>query len=58
MINIEFTKRVVFKDCDGTVLKVYEVGDREVSTAKGNHYFVTSMGGIYFYEAREVSNND
>lgn len=51
---IEFTKQVVFKDCEGTVLKVYEIGDRVTATAKAPHYFVTGMGGIYFDEARLV----
>jgi hypothetical protein len=52
---IRFTQRVVFKDCTGTVTKVYEVGDTEEFFGKTSTYYITSMGGIYFDEAEEVS---
>lgn len=50
--KITFIKRVVFKDMNGIILKVYEVGDTETYTAiVDNLFYVTSMGGIYFDEA-------
>lgn len=53
-MNIKFIKRVVFSDQNGTIVKVYEIGDVVEYTAKADHYFVTSMGGIYFDEAKEL----
>lgn len=55
-MKIEFTKEVVFKDMHGTVLKTYAVGDQIDYTAKAGHYWVVGMGGIYFDEAKEVTN--
>ena len=55
--QIEITKEVVFRDCVGTELVRYRVGDRIRATAKSDTYFVTGMGGIYFSEAREVDDN-
>jgi hypothetical protein len=55
-MKIEFTKEVVFKDMHGTVLKTYSVGDQVDYTAKAGHYWITSVGGIYFDEAKEVTN--
>jgi hypothetical protein len=55
--KIEFTKRVVFSDRDGNVLKVYEVGDKVDYTTKSDNYWITSMGGIYFDEAKELEND-
>lgn len=52
---IRFTHKVVFSDRDGNVLQTYNVGDEIAATAENNHYFVTSMGGIYFTEAERVS---
>ncbi len=54
IMKIEFTKEVIFKDMHGTILKVYAVGDQVDYTAKAGHYWVTSMGGIYFVVAREI----
>jgi hypothetical protein len=53
---IEFTQPVVFRDCEGNMLKQYNVGDTEeyttiVGTADCG-YFVTSWGGIFTYEAK------
>jgi len=62
-MQIEITKKVVFKDMHGTVLKTHEVGDIIEANGishgssrpdSGYGYFITSMGGIYFEEAREV----
>ena len=58
---IEFTKKVVFKDMHGTVLKTYEIGDRipfanKIVWTNGDGYFICGMGGIYFDEAKEVTN--
>lgn len=53
-MKIEFTKEVIFKDMHGTILKVYAVGDQVDYTAKAGHYWITSMGGIYFDEAKEI----
>ena len=58
-MNICFTQKVVFKDQKGTVLKTYEIGDVETATAfvdqgQGCGYFITSMGGIYNNEAKEI----
>lgn len=52
---IEFTKPVIFRDNTGTIVKEYAVGERVTATAKSEHYYVTGMGGIYFHEAKEVS---
>lgn len=52
---IEFTKKVIFRDWYGKVTHIYEVGDRLPFTAKTEHYFVCTPGGIYFDEAKEVA---
>ena len=51
---IEFVKQVEFRDCNGSLLCIYNVGDKVPFTAKVNGYYVTNMGGIWFDEAREV----
>ena len=53
---IEFTTQVIFRDLNRTVLKIYNVGDVIPFTAKNNKagYWITSMGGIWFDEAREL----
>ena len=53
---IKIVKQVIFKDRDGNVLRVYEIGDMVKFTAKDDDrgYFVTAMGGIFFDEAVEV----
>lgn len=56
--QIRFTRRVVFKDCTGTVTKIYEVGDTEEFFSKTSTYYITGMGGIYFNEAEEVLAED
>jgi hypothetical protein len=53
-MKIEFIKEVVFTDMEGTTVKVYNIGDRVECTAKTSTYYITSMGGIYFHEAKEV----
>lgn len=55
-MEIEFIKEVIFKDMFGTILRVYNIGDRIQYTAKSKHYWITAMGGIYFDEAKEVDN--
>jgi hypothetical protein len=50
-MNIKFTKQVVFKDWNGKVLKVYEIGQIINATCDAGHYWVTNMGGIYKDEA-------
>lgn len=50
---IRFTKDVTFRCGNGDILKVYRKGDVEKYTAKTGHYFVTTMGGIYFDEAEK-----
>lgn len=56
---IEFIQRVTFKDNQGSVVKVYEVGDIEEWFCRvgqsGSDYFVTGIGGIWTTEAMEVS---
>lgn len=54
--KLEFTKKVVFKDQNDTILKIYNVGDTEKFFSKNDQYFVTPMGGIYFTEAKERRN--
>jgi hypothetical protein len=53
---IRFKKQVVFKDCEGTVIKTYEIGDTEeyFGVMEKGQYYITSMGGIYFTEADVV----
>lgn len=53
-MKIRIIQRVIFKDNTGTILKTYEVGDVLTATAKGSHYYVTPMGGIYFDEASDA----
>lgn len=55
--TIRFTSVVQFKDHTGTILKVYNVGDTEKYTAKDEvrQYWITSWGGIWFNEAKEVN---
>ena len=55
--RIIFTKQVVFRDRNRTVLKVYEIGDTVEYTAKTDTYYITSMGGIWFEEAQEMQTN-
>jgi hypothetical protein len=52
--QIRITKRVTFRDMHGTITADYPVGTLLKATAKDNHYFVTSMGGIWRDEAEEV----
>jgi hypothetical protein len=40
---IRFTQRVVFKDCTGTVTKVYEIGETEEFFSKTETYYITRM---------------
>ncbi len=54
MFQIRFTKRVVFRDCKGTELKIYEPGDIINATAFTSTYYVTPMGGIYKDEAETI----
>lgn len=58
--QIRFVKEVSFKDCNGTVLKTYGVGDVVTATCMvgdGGYgsYYVTGMGGIYTDEAEKVA---
>lgn len=53
-MKIEMTKEVVFKTEDGTVLKVYVVGQVIENVHKAEHYYVTPMGGIWLDEVKEV----
>lgn len=55
-MEIEFIKEVIFKDMFGNVLRVYNIGDKVQYTAKSECYWVTTMGGIYFDEAKELEN--
>ena len=52
--EIEFTKRVVFKDMTGAIRNVFEIGERCEATHDNGHYFVTSLGGIYHDEAKRI----
>lgn len=54
---IEFTKDVVFRDCEDNILKSFSVGDRAEVLGETHDYWITSMGGIYFDEAKEVQEN-
>jgi hypothetical protein len=51
---IMFTKLVRFKDREGTVVKVFQVGDTCEATSENGHFFVTTMGGIWHDEAVRV----
>lgn len=53
-MKIKFIKQVKFCDCNGVVLRVFEIGDEIAASAKSESYFITAMGGIYFDEAVEV----
>jgi hypothetical protein len=44
-------KKVVFKDREGTVLKVHDVGEVVKATFDAGDYFITNIGGIYKDEA-------
>lgn len=51
-MKIKIVKTVTFRDCNGTVLKVYNVGDIiDYTAVVDKMYYVTSMGGIWFDEA-------
>lgn len=54
-MEIQFIKQVVFSDQNGKIVRKFEIGDRIEFTHKGDYYFTTSMGGIYFDEAEEVN---
>ena len=54
VFQIRIIKQVKFSDCCGQVCKTYEVGDVLEATADTGHYFVTTMGGIYYEEAVRV----
>jgi hypothetical protein len=49
--NIRLIKKVVFKDREGTVLKVHDVGEVVKATFDAGDYFITNIGGIYKDEA-------
>ena len=51
--TITITKQVVFKDIDGIIYRVFNIGDKLKFTAKTSSYFVTPIGGIYLDEAVE-----
>lgn len=53
-MQIRITKEVVFEDWEGTIFKVYKVGDIIKATADAGHYWVTFLGGIYKDEAELV----
>ena len=55
-MRIKITKKVTFRNRYGDVLAEHEVGAVIEASAKGTHYYVTPMGGIYFDEAREIEN--
>lgn len=54
MIRIRFTKRVVFKDRLGNIVKVYEAGDEVNASQDTGAYYVTLMGGIWRDEAVKI----
>lgn len=49
--KIQITKKVTFKDWQGTVTRVYNVGDVIEATYEDMSYFVHSYGGIWKDEA-------
>jgi hypothetical protein len=53
-MKIVFTKRVVFRDWLGNVLKTFEVGDTTEFSVFNGVYYVTSMGGIWSDEAKII----
>jgi len=53
--QIKFTKRVVFRDMNQNVQKVYEIGDTCNATHDTGAYFVTAMGGIWHDEAVRIA---
>jgi hypothetical protein len=52
--QIRFTQRVVFKDWNGTVTHVFEIGDTIKASHDTDVYYVTGVGGIYHDEAVKV----
>jgi len=52
--QIRLTQVVIFCDINGSILRHYEVGTVLTATAKSSHWFVTSMGDIWFDEAEEI----
>ena len=54
MNKIRFTKQVIFKDMDGGITHVFNIGDEIEFTANNSIYYVCSPGGIYFDEAEEI----
>lgn len=53
-ILIVFTKQVTFRDSEGAILRDFSVGD-VVSAHDVGAYFITSMGGVYYEEARPLN---
>jgi hypothetical protein len=52
--EIRFTRRAVFKNQAGKIVKVFEIGDTYRASGCTETYFITPMGGIYFDEAEPV----
>lgn len=55
-MKIQFTKQVIFRDRNGTITHQFEIGDvmEAYSFYEGSNYFVTSVGGIYSHEAKQI----
>ena len=53
--QIRFVKEVTFRDCQGTILAHHNVGDSVEFRGKTQHYFISSLGGIWFDEAEEIA---
>lgn len=52
--DIRLKVKVTFNDWNNTVVSQYPAGIILPATVKKSHYFVTSMGGIWFDEAEEI----
>lgn len=51
---IYFTRAVEFRDWRGSLVMRFEIDDTIDATADAGHYYVTTWGGIYKYEAKRV----
>ena len=55
---IVFIIPVVFRDVTGAVVQEYAVGDVVTASSQTQSYYVTTMGGIYFNEARPLDDEE
>lgn len=52
--QIRIVHPIVFRDQSGNALRTINAGEVLEATADTGHYYVTTMGGIYYDEAEVV----